>query len=307
MKTSFHFNAVAKRTFRILGASMLGSYALLALALNSAPVMLPDAQDFLNKHGIDPQTASTLAGGRHLYLNLDEKRDTGGDQSVASSLTPAPIVDFFNICTLHIAAGRLSDLKAFISERTGIPLDQIENLPVSQKDMMSVILLHEIVHCDRTKHDPASEYNNEIHSDTEAAAAANAAGNPAAAGFLKMFRALDINHPTHTTALGLDAAEHGATHPPEGAIRAALLQLFDFEIRNAPELVKRELQTKTPDVAARVSLYRRSLDNPEIALPPMVRRTMALYVEGAQYFAPKLLSQARPLGQEIRSQPPKIS
>lgn len=151
----------------------------------------------------------------------------------------------------------------------------IENLPDSEQTLLFV-LLHELAHCDKHKHD------HETHSDEEARADIKAYDlmkkyYPEFVDFILHFRAYKDSPESHShdTALYLDAHIQGKPLPAGEAVTKALDEFLEYTDK---------LSEKTQSSRYIVSRY--ALSDPANPLTPLARRRAELYVQAYERFNP---------------------
>ncbi|HEY8191682.1 MAG TPA: hypothetical protein VIG74_04595, partial [Alphaproteobacteria bacterium] len=290
------------------GCAIVTGLLLATVALTKEVVMpvaglaFPRAEQYLAQEGLDPALARGLSdrqirvrmhnfsGVAHSLMEMPfipdirERINMLSDPVAAYTSKRGFLNDIFNQCFVTVPASDVTarDLASMV---TGIPANEIEHLPVSDREMRIIIMLHEFRHCHRDNAMPPPLAESDA-DDEALRVAMRVFANPEIMKTWHSLRAMDFES-THDTSLYLRYSADKA-HLPTAALLPAVNQ-------EAETYMKMYLDKE--DQRPRYILYaeasRKALAQHGAQMSDLARSRLQLYLEAAEYFAPSAMAAAK--------------
>jgi hypothetical protein len=291
---------VAKLMFVLpakVGAVIL-AHQLIQPALGN---MFPTAEEYLEEQGIDPKVAEILSDTE---IRVRE-RDFWGKLHAANDI-PTALGAITTLMALehpgqaYASRGLLIDqcrvmlqekdvtARDFISMLSGIPVDRIENIPMSDKESRLTVAFHEFAHCDSEN---SKDFPPIPESDADFRAALQTMevlDNTEIAKTLLYARAMSKQAHDHDTALYLDAKLRGVDAPKA----AEMTEPTDHAFKLAEIYVARNMAGDfNPHYVKTAKALQAVLEDHGDLLSDLGKRRAELYIEAVEYFVPDALGK----------------
>ncbi len=289
--------------------SLVAIFLVSQLGFPLSSVMFPTAQDYLEKNNLDPKIADELSNRKirvrsrntpglvHSFLELPTlyflpgqrkmlKNPYNAYATMGLSLFGHSTYTVMNMCNVTLPDKEMTT-KDMINFMTGIPKEQIERAPVSDRAAFFTIAFHEFRHCDKKNHNniiPLTEGDADFFALRKAA---SVFANPEIITTWLHIRAMAFDD-SHNTALYLDAKYRGLPLPSEALIHHA----------NKAALVYAQLylqeEDKRPGYLQYRSAFKMALKRHSHEMSALEIRRTELYIEAAEYFAPTATGVKKP-------------
>jgi len=308
----FSWQGTKKRSVRVArGVGAFAGLLLLHQLLQSGTALLfPTAEEYLQSQGLDPGYAQQLSDkeirvrSRNVWGTLHALNDlptilgiayiamvqSTPEQAYAISEGTLPLHEvsgYFNVlnqCRVLLEDKEKTTARSFISLLSGIPEDEIENVPVSDKEMSNTVAFHEFAHCS-SKNDEEPGLG-EMDADARGVwLAAEALNNPEIIRVFLYTRAMSTRTNSHDTALYLDAKMRREILP-------TAYELITDEPTNDAFALARLYERNHMGDFTRPAYIRKAealkavLKQHADLLSPMAKRRAELYIEAVEYFVP---------------------
>lgn len=268
------------------------------------------ADKYLEKNGLDPKIAAELCDDRNIRVR---NKDTvlGFAHSALDLPTflmmPAhvlgmatgnsgfyamkPYVTFGKTAYITLEGFEDFHLKDQIDAFTGIPVDDIENIPVTREEFYWFAVFHEMRHLDK---DNSADEKPFFECDADFYAVEKAVEvfkNENIRDFVKYLRVFGEGK-THETAIYLEKKMDSGDLPPNAAFRAGLIEAEAFmkmylDVDSDGNVSNTEGdKEKDPYYLRRCEAYYNVLLNHQDEMSDIAFRRAEIYLEAVNYFVP---------------------
>ena len=283
--------------FPLAGFKRVGTGLLLYLILYPATTLyLPDGEDYLDQHGVDPAIAEELSNTTVRVRQKDNQVDrihdifnlptifavlnayVARDVPIDAHANPlwTNILGSYGTCPV-MAPSEKETAMDFAVFLTDLPEKLIENTGMSQRAWFLYATFHEFAHCHTVN--SGSVVVREADADWRSyLALRRVVDEPDLFKAIIYQRSIEFGG-SHDTALYLDAMKAGRTPPTNDEIDLArkvlLYKLSNFDLGDRED---------DRHFVAVTNAFRTILKDPDLL--PLVKRRAELYIEAAEFFAP---------------------
>ena len=325
-KKPFSWEGFKKRSVRTMRGitAFAGVLVLHQLFQAGTSLLFPTGQDFLRKEGLDPALATQLSdkkirvrsrdfwGKAHalndaptiLGIAVMGLVQSSPEQAYAIPNQIVPLhklstsFNVLNQCRVLLEDKEKTTAKDFVSFLTKIPKENIEHVPITDRESFLSVTFHEFAHCDSKNRDagPLSE----MDADSRGVwLAAQTLKNPEIIKVFLYARAMSTKSHGHDTALYLDAKIRNQPLPKElsPAFKRptddvfALVDLYKNNYRGADGKRVLAREKDTPDYIKKAMMLKAVLEHHSDLLSDLGKRRAELYIEAVKYFIPSSADQ----------------